>query len=144
MFNNLEMFRTNLNGFLATSKVDGPPEVLTNGAQLFYNFLIFIFVIILAYYLTKVVAHKRMQVLNSKNIKVLEMVSLGVGVSIGIVKVGTKHMLVSVSKEKITLLTELDGEDLTFDDISSMPNFQEQFKKLLNTNKGKKYNEDNK
>ncbi len=144
MFNNLEMFRMNLNGFLATSKVDGPPEVLTNGAQLFYNFLIFGFVLVLAYYLTKVVAKKRMQVLNGKNIKILEVISLGVGVSLGIVKVGNKHMLVSIGKEKISLLTELDSEDLTFDDINSIPNFQEQFKKLLNTNKGKKFHEEDK
>ncbi len=144
MFNNLEVYRTHLSGFLATSKVDGPPEVLTNGAQLFYNFLIFVFVLVLAYYLTKVVANKRMQVLNGKNIKMLEMVSLGVGVSLGIVKVGNKHMLISIGKEKISLLTELDSDDLNFDDVSSMPNFQEQFKKLLNTNKGKNYNEKDK
>ncbi len=144
MINNLEVFRTNLSGFLAASKVDEPPEVLTNGAQLFYNFLIFIFIVLLAYYLTKIIAKKRMQVLNGKNIKLLEMVTVGIGVSLGIVKVGNKHMLVSIGKEQITLLKELDSEDLTFEDIDNIPNFQEQFKKLLNTNKGKKINEENK
>ncbi len=143
MIKNLEMFRHNLNGFLVTNQVDGPPEVLTNGAQLFYNFLIFIFVIVLAYYLTKIVAKKRLQVLNSKNINLLEVISVGVGVSIGIIKVGNKHMLVSISKEKVNLLTELDSDDLVFDDVSSMSNFQEQFKKLLNNHKGKNDNEKN-
>ncbi len=143
MINNLEVFRTNLNGFLAASKVDGPPEVLTNGAQLFYNFIIFLIVILLAYYITKIVAKKRLQVLKSKNIKMLEMISVGVGVSLGIVKVGNKYMLISICKERVSLLSELDSEDLVFEDISTMPNFQEQFKKLLNTQKGKKNNDEN-
>ncbi len=144
MINNLDMFRVNLYGFLAVNEVDGPPEVLANGAQLFYNFLVFVFVVILAYYLTKVIAKKRLQVLNGKNISMLEVISVGVGVSLGIVKVGNKHMLVSISKERVNLLTELDLDDLTFEDASNMPNFQDQFKKLLNGYKGKDDNEENK
>ncbi len=139
MINNLEVLATTL----VVSQVDEPPEVLTNGAQLFYNFLVFAFIIILAYYVTKVIAKKRLQVLNSKNINVLEVISVGVGVSLGIVKVGNKHMLVSISKEKVSLLTELDREDLTLEDINTMPNFQDQFKKLLNGYKGKNDKNDN-
>ncbi len=137
MFDFFAMTMSDFSYVLVAQNEDGPPELLTVGGQLFYSFLIFVFVLALAYYLTKVISTKRMQVLNSKNIKVLEVVSLGVGVSMGIVQVGEKYLLVSMSKEKISLITELDSSTLVFNENGSFSyNFSEQFKKLLNKDKG--------
>lgn len=116
----------------------GPPELLATGGQLFYSFLVFGFVLILAYYLTKIVASKRMQIMNSKNIKVLEMVSMNAGVSLGIVQVGDKYFLVGMGKEKVDLISELEYKDLVFNEKGTLEyNFSEQFKKLLNKNNDK-------
>ncbi len=136
MLNFFAMKIQNLSFVLVAQEENGPPELVTAGGQLFYSFLIFIFVLCLAYYLTKVVSVKRMQVLNTKNIKILEMVSLGVGVSLAIVEIGGKHLLVSISKDKVSLVTELDKDTLIFNEKgNSNYNFSEQFKKLLNKGK---------
>ncbi len=103
---------------LVAQEENGPPELVTTGGQLFYSIIIFAFVLFLAYYVTKVVSTKRMQVLNSKNMKILEMISLGVGVSMAIVEIGGRHLLVSISKERISLITELDKETLVFSGLT--------------------------
>ncbi len=136
MLNFFAMKIQNLSFVLVAQEENGPPELLTAGGQLFYTFLIFIFILFLAYYVTKIVATKRMQVLNTKNIKILEMISLGVGVSLAIVEIGGKHLLVSISKDKVSLVTELDKETLVFNENGNLNyNFSEQFKKLLNKGK---------
>lgn len=122
----------------------GPPDATIAGGQLFYTFLIFVFVLLLAYYLTKIVSKKRMQVLNTKNIKILEMVSVGVGVSLGIIRVSDKYLLVSISKERVSLITELEENSLAFDEKGNPKyDFSEYFKKLMNNNKGIENNGEN-
>lgn len=114
-----------------------PPDAINAGGQLFYTFLIFILVLVLAYYLTKAVSKKRIQVLNTKNIKILELVSVGVGVSMGIIRVSDKYLLVSISKERVSLITELDENSLDFDEKGNPKyDFSVYFKKLMNNNKG--------
>ncbi len=136
MLNFFAMKIQDLSFVLVAQEENGPPELVTTGGQLFYSILIFAFVLCLAYYITKVVGTKRMQVLNTKNMRIIEMISLGVGVSLAIVEVGGRHLLVSISKERVSLVAELDKETLIFNEKgNSNYNFSEQFKKLLNKGK---------
>lgn len=130
-----------LNSVTGVSDEIASPNLARSGGQLFYSFLVFIFVLFLAYYLTKWVSKKKLHVMNTKNIKILEILSVGVGVSLAIIEVGERCMLVSISKEKVTFVSELDKNSLSFKETGNgennfSQNFNEQLKKLLN--KGKK------
>ncbi len=116
------------------SVVTNPPDVpVTNNfafiGQLFSTALAFVFVLILAYYSTKWIASSTRVVRQAKgNIKVLESVSLGFQSSVQLVKAADKYILLGVTKEKITFLTEVSPDDLvTGEPVQSNP-----FEKYLN------------
>ena len=74
-----------------------------------------VFVALLAYYVLKLMGGTRARQfgrIRGRNLQLIDSISVGVGTSIQIVKAGEKYLVISVTKERVTLLTEV--EDLEF------------------------------
>ncbi|MGE5632239.1 MAG: flagellar biosynthetic protein FliO [Caulobacteraceae bacterium] len=73
-----------------------------------------------AYYATKFIAKKGYGASNNKNLKVVEMVSLGIDKSLLLVKVGEQYLLLGSSQKNITLLTPVDSEKLNLSNANEL------------------------
>ncbi len=134
---NVFKLQTNSNYILTTQEKIGAPDSVNYGAQLFYYLLVLGVILVLAYYTTKLISKSKLRGLSSKNINIVEMVSVGVGISLAIVKIGEQFFLVSISKEKINLVSEIDGSQLDFNSREDVQyDFSEYFKKHLKKIKG--------
>lgn len=106
--------------------------------QFFLLIIAFVVILVLAYYSTKMVAKVRLNGFKSNNIKIIESVSAGYQNMIQIVKVGSKFYLIGVTKEKITFLTEIEGDDLDITEKSNNEQvfpFEKYLKEYFNKNK---------
>jgi flagellar biosynthetic protein FliO len=106
-------------------------------AQLITVLLIFLFVLLLAWLSTRFIGRFHQGTYSQKNIKVIETYPLGGNKMLAIIKVGKKYALISVGKDSVTHVMDLDGDD--FCEITpgeqvspvKMPTaFDEIFKKL--------------
>ena len=75
--------------------------------------LIFVLVVIMAYFSTKFVAKLQANNINNKsNIKIVESYRLGNNKFIAIVKIGINYYAIALGKEEVTLIDKLDEEGL--------------------------------
>jgi len=88
-------------------------------AQLFTVFIIFIFVIALTYFATKFVGNYQKTKLAGNNIQVLETFRISNSKYLQILKIGEKYFAISVCKDTITYLGDLNAEDLVFKNASN-------------------------
>ena len=94
-----------------------PTAFLMAGAQFWFWFRFIgatIFVSLLAYYVLKLMGGARARQFRraSGNLQLIDSISVGVGTSIQIIKVGEKFLVISVTKERVTLLTEVEDLEL--------------------------------
>ncbi len=77
-------------------------------------YFIFMSAIILgaAYYVTKYLAKRGFKASGSKNLKIVESVSLGIDKSLILVKVGEQYLLLGSTQKSISMLAEIDKEKL--------------------------------
>lgn len=73
---------------------------------------IFIFVIGLAYVITKKLASLGALHMQGENMQIIETLQLGINQMVHLVKVGDKTFLIGVSKDHITYLSEVDSESI--------------------------------
>ena len=96
-----------------------------------------VIILILAYFAIKIASKtKRLSSANS-NIKIIESVGIGYQSVIQLIKIGDKYILIGVSKDKITYLTEVDAQYLDFSKEDSIANkipFDKYLKNFLNKN----------
>lgn len=95
--------------------------------------IVFVFVIGLAYFITKKLASLGALRMQSKNMKILETLQLGINQYIHLVKVGEKILIIGVSKDNISYLCEVDDKMIDLRSYNA-PNdislFEEYLKKL--------------
>ena len=95
-----------------------PSAVLMAGAQFWFWFRFIgatVFVALLAYYVLRLMGGARARQfgrVSGRNLQLIDSISVGVGTSIQIVKAGDKYLVISVSKERVTLLTEVENLEL--------------------------------
>lgn len=109
-------------------------------AQLICLILLFFFVLFLAYMAARIVGSYQSNVVNKKsNIRVLEVCRLSNNKMIEIVKIGEKYLAIAVGKDEITLLTELDADEIVMHETSLEPiNFRCILDKMKNEKQDKK------
>lgn len=90
--------------------------------------LIFVFVIAATLFTTKYIANYQKVQNAGKNIEVLETYKIAQTKYIQIVKIGAKYVAIAVSKDTVTLLTELEEGQVTFPE---MENQGRSFKEVL-------------
>ncbi len=84
-------------------------------------FIVFIIVLVLAFYFTKWYANSGLVKKGYGNIQVVESYQLAPGKIIYIVRIGSKFVSIVTSKDNIVKLTELSEEDIELDNTSVMP-----------------------
>ena len=114
--------------------------------RFFSIIFIFIFVLVLAYYATKTVANSRLQGMSSNNMKILESVSVGYQSVIQLMQIGdSKYIIIAVSKDKVTLLADIDKESLNLEergsDIYKIP-FEKYLKTFIKKDANRQEDED--
>lgn len=105
-----------------------------NVLQLLAVAFIFVLILVATYFATRWIAKSGMVQMQSKNISVIETFKIAPNKYIQIIQLGTKYYAISVSKEHINFLTELDEEQLNFENIERQQqvlSFKEVMEKVL-------------
>ena len=98
---------------LTDGTVPGGTDILGTIGQLVRLVAAFVIVLFLAYYITRFLgASGRLSRARGANIKVLEATSVGQAGSVQLVRVGQKVLLLGVTKEHISVLTEMTEDEL--------------------------------
>lgn len=103
-------------------------SIVSSVSQLLTVLLIFIFVLVLTYWTTRLAGNYKRQQMSGKNIQVMETVSISASKYLQIIKVGSKYFVIGVSKDTITYLCEINEEELDFSNNSGAG---ESFKSIL-------------
>lgn len=89
--------------------------------QFFFLILIFIGILFLAYFSTRLLMKSRMAG-RGKNIKIIEGLSLGMQGSLQLIKVADKYYLIGVTRDNINFLTQIQS-DMIEDDKEEETDF---------------------
>lgn len=101
-------------------------------------FIIFIAVLVAAFYFTKWYANSGLVKKGNGNIKVIESYQLAPGKIIYIVKIGSKFVSIMTSKDNIIKLAELSGNDIEFQEIElNNTSFKDVMGQMINNRKMK-------
>lgn len=100
-------------------------------AQLITLILIFVFVIGLSYFATRIVGNVQKEKLKGSNIKILETMKISNTKYIQVVEIGSKCFAIAVCKDTVTYLCELNSDDLMYMDPSNGLVKGESFKAIL-------------
>ena len=101
---------------------------IMSAGQILVFILSLIFVIVLAAWVTRLVAASRFKY-NGRNLRVIESMGVGGQASVQLIRVGEKNILVGITKERVSYLCEIDADEVVMPDstnIQPMP-----FKKVL-------------
>lgn len=88
-------------------------------AQLLTLLIIFIFVLAVTYYVTRVVGNYQKNKLSGSNINILETMRIANNKYIQIVKIGSRVFAIAVAKDTVSYLCELDEDELIYKESSS-------------------------
>ncbi|MBR1893609.1 MAG: flagellar biosynthetic protein FliO [Lachnospiraceae bacterium] len=108
-----------------------------NAVQLITAILIFVFVLGLSYVTTRFAARQAKKSTMCRNIEVIDTFPITQSKYIQIVRCGTKYLAIAVTKESITMLTELGEDDLDLTNVDDnfrkleFKDFMDQAKKVL-------------
>ncbi len=108
--------------------------------QLIGILLIFLFVLVVTYVTTKWIARYQHSMMKDRNIQVVETFRVNNNKFIQIVQVGKKYLVISVCKDTMNILTELNEDELTWKPSSEeiqAGNVNENFQEILNRLKDK-------
>lgn len=95
---------------------------------------VFVFVIGLAYFITKKIATIGALRMQGKNMEIIETLQLGVSQMIHLVRVGEKNLIIGVSKDQITYLSEVDTDTIDlalYQTNQEIPKFEDYLKKVM-------------
>ena len=109
---------------------------ISSGIDSFVQFItvlvLFIFVLVVTYVTTRYIARVEKNKIKTGNIELVEAAQLANNKYLQLVKVGNKFFCVAVCKDTVTLLGEIDGQELILqeDDADSALEFSEIFEKV--------------
>lgn len=103
---------------------------LDSFVQLITLIIVFVFVLGLTYFATRLVANVQTNKMRTSNIKVLETMRISNTKYIQVVNIGSKFFAIAVCKDTVTYLCELNEEDLVYDNTSDKDK-SESFKAIL-------------
>ncbi|MFG6394762.1 MAG: flagellar biosynthetic protein FliO [Lachnospiraceae bacterium] len=107
-------------------------------------FIVFIAVLVLAFYFTKWYANSGLVKKGYGNIKVVESYQVAPGKIIYIVKIGSQYVSIMTSKDNIVKLTELSYEDLELHETEfNNTSFKDVMGQMINNRKMKDDNKKN-
>lgn len=116
------MYSIHIQGLLANTGNGGDPIANLNSNSLWSSVVIlilFIGVLFAAYYVTRFIGRFQMGQTRQRNMQIVEAISVGQGKTIQLVKVGDRFILVGVTKDQITFLSEVDEEGLNLEQLKT-------------------------
>ena len=82
--------------------------------------LIFLFVLLITWWVTKWTAgYQKSQTANA-NMEIVETIRLSSNKYVQIIRIGRKYLAVAICKDTVTMLTEINEQDLVFSDESAL------------------------
>lgn len=105
---------------------------LNNFFQLVMLVIVFLVIMVVAYFVTKWVGNMGSTQMANKNIKVIEGCKVGQNKFVEVVKVGNKYFVLGIGKDEISCLGEVKEEELviTEDTIKPLPDFTQILAKM--------------
>lgn len=97
--------------------------------ELFGMIIIFILVLVACYYTTKFVGKADLSNHAARNIKVLETYKIAPSKYIQVIKVGSKRIVIGVTKDHVEMLTELSDDE--YEDVKIETNQDFKFQDVL-------------
>ena len=94
--------------------------------------IIFVFVLLITYWVTKWTAGYQKSRTSNANMEVLETIRLSGNKYVQIVRVGRKYLAVAICKDTVTMLTEIPEQDLVFSD-GGMSKFKDLLANVVKT-----------
>lgn len=109
----------------------------------FITLILVVFIIFLSYAASKYIADKANGMMNTKYMKIVDKMPLGPDKSIIITQIGDKYFLIGIASANISILKELDKDDIISfiddDNNNNIQKFAGSFKNILsNVMKDKK------
>jgi flagellar protein FliO/FliZ len=92
---------------------------LDNIVQLLGLVLLLVIILFAAYYTSKFIGKMKLGQLKNSNFDVIDSYRISQGKLLQIVKIGKKYVVISIGKENVNLITELDESDLVFKETHS-------------------------
>ena len=80
--------------------------------ELFGLIIILLLILLAAYFISRFISKLKLGQLSKSNFEIFNSIQIASNKSLMIVKVGTRYILISVTKEHIQYLTELEEEDI--------------------------------
>lgn len=90
----------------------GSSDSLALFGQVVFTVIVFIFVVLLAYYATKLLASAKILKSGGNNVRLIERVAVSQTNSVQLIKVGEKYFLIGVAKDHVSFLAEVNKEDI--------------------------------
>ncbi|SFG00670.1 flagellar protein FliO/FliZ [Lachnospiraceae bacterium C7] len=109
-------------------------STLESFVQLIGVLLIFLFVLVCTYFVTKWMAGFQQTQSRNRNLNVVETTRIGNNKMICLVQIGEKFIVVAVGKDEVTFLTEVSKDmltDLSFEKIANGETREDPFKDIL-------------
>lgn len=98
---------------------------LENFIQLIVVLLLFVFVLLITYLVTRWIGGIQAGQMSEKNIKMIETVRVTNNKYLQIIKIGEKYYLISVCKDTINLITEIKDQELKEPEYKNLPGLRE-------------------
>lgn len=114
-------------------------SILSMLGQFFLLIIVFLLIIFLSYYFTKLIGKFRYNNNKNSNIRIIESVAVGYQASIQLIKVGDKTILVGVTKERVEFICDVNENsiDLRVNNIKLPDTFQKYLKNFMDKNHDK-------
>ncbi len=112
-------------------------HTLENLFKLIGLLVVFVIIIIACYYVTKLVGTNQLVKTKNSNFKILDTYKLGQNQLIAIVEVGTRYFCIGITKENVSLISELDEGDFNKASVRETGSFAGVFANILKKDKSK-------
>lgn len=89
-------------------------KLITGVLQFIALLILFVIILVAAYYVTRLVGGKTLKNYRGKNIKILEGIMLSKESNLYLVSIGNKYLLLGCNSNHITCLKEVDKDNLDF------------------------------
>jgi flagellar protein FliO/FliZ len=95
--------------------------------------ILFIIILVVTYYTTRFVGGVKMGITRNSNFKVLETFKVTQNKYLQLIQIGTRYFVISVSKDDIRFLAELNETEIMLQEESKLPknNFTELFHSVM-------------
>ena len=108
--------------------------------------LLFLFVLVITYVVTRWVSGIQKVQMTGKNMELVETMRISNSKYLQIIRAGDKYLVIAVCKETVTMLAELSADEISLDDDNEVKSlsFREMLDKMKHqSNQGKETNEEN-